>query len=186
MSGLRSNCVSSSECSDIIAQNSTNCRRIEHKAPLYSHFLESISGLISIRSFGWTRQYGEINQGLLDQAQKPAYLLNAIQRWLTLVLDLVVAALTVILVVFAVTLRDKISPALLGVALVNVMRVGLNMKGLVVEWSTLETSLGAVTRIRDFSQNTPVETSPEETQMPEKSWPAQGKLEIRNLNVEYE
>ncbi|KAI9149384.1 ABC transporter C family member [Paramyrothecium foliicola] len=159
---------------------------IEHKAPLYSHFLETINGLITVRAFGWSHEYRDINNKRLDQAQKPAYLLNAIQRWLTLVLDLVVAVLTVMLVVFAVTLRGKISPSLLGVALVNMMRVGYNMKGIVVEWSTLETSLGAVTRIRDFSQNTPTELNSKEDEVPDNLWPSRGELEIRNLSVEYE
>jgi ATP-binding cassette subfamily C (CFTR/MRP) protein 1 len=159
---------------------------IEHKAPLYSHFLESISGLETIRAYGWTKEYKDINNARLDQAQKPAYLLNSIQRWLTLVLDLIVAVLTIILVTFAVTLKDRISPALLGVALVNMMRVGYNMKGIVVEWSTLETSLGAVSRIRNFSENTPTELNPGDEVTPEESWPAKGGMELRNLSVQYE
>jgi ATP-binding cassette subfamily C (CFTR/MRP) protein 1 len=159
---------------------------IEHKAPLYSHFLESISGLVTIRAFAWTREYRELNQGLLDRAQKPAYLLNAIQRWLTLVLDLVVAAMTVTLVICAVTLRDKVSPALMGIALANMMRIGISMKSIVVEWSTLETSLGAVTRIRNFAQDTPSEAAPEEHFVPDESWPSQGSLELRNMSVQYD
>ncbi|KAH7303548.1 P-loop containing nucleoside triphosphate hydrolase protein [Stachybotrys elegans] len=159
---------------------------IEHKAPLYSHFFESITGIVTIRSFGWTPQYSELNQKLLDKAQRPSYLLNAVQRWLALVLDLVVATLTVMLVAFAVTLRSQISPALLGVALVNMMRVGDNMKGIVVEWSTLETSLGAVTRIRDFARDTPSEVHPDENHGPEPSWPAAGKLEMKHVNVQYD
>ncbi|UKZ70396.1 uncharacterized protein TrAtP1_011377 [Trichoderma atroviride] len=71
---------------------------IEHKAPLYSHFLESINGLATIRAFGWILPYSTKSLSLLDSAQKPSYLLNCIQRWLTLVLDLVVAILTILLV----------------------------------------------------------------------------------------
>ncbi|UKZ46329.1 hypothetical protein TrVGV298_000530 [Trichoderma virens] len=109
---------------------------IEHKAPLYSHFLESINGLATIRAFGWTHPYSDKNLSLLDNAQKPSYLLNCIQRWLTLVLDLVVAVLTVLLVVFAVVLRGKLNPSLLGVALVNMMNLGLNLKGIILACST--------------------------------------------------
>jgi ATP-binding cassette, subfamily C (CFTR/MRP), member 1 len=97
-----------------------------------------------------------------------------------------VATLTVMLVTFAVTVRNQISPALLGIALVNMMRVGDNMKGIVVEWSTLETSLGAVTRIRDFARDTPSEVHPNENHMPEPSWPVAGKLQMKNVHVKYE
>ncbi|KAF7558681.1 hypothetical protein G7046_g5481 [Stylonectria norvegica] len=159
---------------------------IEHKAPLYSHFLESIHGLATIRAFGWIQPYTEKNLLLLDGAQKPWYLLNCIQRWLTLVLDLVVALLTVLLVVLAVTLRGKISPSLLGVALVNMMELGNNMKGIILYWSILETSLGAITRIRTFSQTTPTELIFGEDKRPGEAWPAKGTLEVKNLAVRYD
>ncbi|RKL04169.1 ABC transporter C family member 10 [Fusarium oxysporum] len=140
---------------------------IEHKAPLFSHFLETIDGLATIRAFGWIQPYTDKALSRIDDAQKPAYLLNCIQRWLTLVLDMVVAFLTIILVVFAVTLREKIDPSLLGIALVNMMRLGTNMKGIILNWSILETSLGAIARIREL-------------------WPRQGSLEVKNLDVQYE
>lgn len=160
--------------------------RIEQKAPLFSHFLESIHGLTTIRAFGWVQPYADKNLTRLDDAQKPAYLLNCIQRWLTLVLDMVVAFLTIILVVFAVTLRDKVNPSLLGVALVNMMRLGGNMKGIILYWSILETSLGAITRIRTFSEKTPTELEPRENSQPTDGWPSRGALEVNNLSVQYE
>ncbi|RSL69474.1 hypothetical protein CEP54_002250 [Fusarium duplospermum] len=159
---------------------------IEHKAPLFSHFLESINGLATIRAFGWIQPYTDKVLLRLDDAQKPSYLLNCIQRWLTLVLDMVVAFLTVILVVFAVTLREKINPSLLGIALVNMMRLGANMKGIILYWSILETSLGAITRIRAFSSDAPNEQKPGEDKQPGEDWPSTGKLEVKDLDVQYE
>ncbi|KAH6893257.1 P-loop containing nucleoside triphosphate hydrolase protein [Thelonectria olida] len=159
---------------------------IEHKAPLFSHFLESIHGLATIRAFGWIQPYTDKSLTRLDDAQKPAYLLNCIQRWLTLVLDLVVALLTIILVVFAVTLRGKVNPSLLGVALVNMMRLGANMKGIILEWSVLETSLGAITRIRAFSEDTPSELQPGQDSQPQEEWPKTGALKVTNMSVQYD
>ncbi|KAL6360528.1 hypothetical protein LRP88_06234 [Fusarium phalaenopsidis] len=159
---------------------------IEHKAPLFSHFLESINGLATIRAFGWIQPYTDKVLLRLDDAQKPSYLLNCIQRWLTLVLDMVVAFLTVILVVFAVTLREKINPSLLGIALVNMMRLGANMKGIILYWSILETSLGAITRIRAFSSDAPNEQKPGEDKQPGADWPGTGKLEVKDLDVQYD
>lgn len=99
---------------------------------------------------------------------------------------MVVAFLTIILVVFAVTLRDKVNPSLLGVALVNMMRLGGNMKGIILYWSILETSLGAITRIRTFSEKTPTELEPRENSHPTNGWPSRGTLEVNNLSVQYE
>ncbi|KAF4466489.1 multidrug resistance-associated [Fusarium albosuccineum] len=159
---------------------------IEHKAPLFSHFLESIHGLATIRAFGWIQPYTDKVLLKLDDAQKPSYLLNCIQRWLTLVLDMVVAFLTVILVTFAVTLREKINASLLGVALVNMMRLGSNMKGIILYWSILETSLGAITRIRAFSSDAPNEQKPREDKQPSEEWPSSGALEVKDLDVQYD
>ncbi|KAF0639068.1 hypothetical protein FPSE5266_00902 [Fusarium pseudograminearum] len=159
---------------------------IEHKAPLFSHFLETISGLATIRAFGWTQPYTDKVLTRIDDAQKPSYLLNCIQRWLTLVLDMVVAFLTIILVIFAVTLREKINPSLLGIALVNMMRLGTNMKGIVLNWSILETSLGAIARIRMFCSSAPNEEKPGENKNPEEAWPRYGGLEVKNVDVQYD
>ncbi|RFN49501.1 canalicular multispecific organic anion transporter 2 [Fusarium flagelliforme] len=159
---------------------------IEHKAPLFSHFLETINGLATIRAFGWTQPYTDKVLTRIDDAQKPSYLLNCIQRWLTLVLDMVVAFLTIILVIFAVTLREKINPSLLGIALVNMMRLGTNMKGIVLNWSILETSLGAIARIRMFCSSAPSEEKVGEDKNPGESWPIKGGLEVKNVDVQYE
>ena len=94
---------------------------LEAKSPLYSNFIESLSGLVTIRAFGWTEDLRARNMKLLDTSQKPFYLLYCIQRWLNLLLDLVVAGLTVVLMVLVVKLRGKIDPGFVGLALLNVM-----------------------------------------------------------------
>lgn len=94
---------------------------IEAKSPLYSHFLESLSGLITIRAFGWEAQFQNKNAALLDNSQRPYYLLYCVQRWLTLVLDLIVGAEAVLVVGLAVGLRHSTTPGLLGVSLNNIL-----------------------------------------------------------------
>jgi ATP-binding cassette subfamily C (CFTR/MRP) protein 1 len=94
---------------------------IESRSPVYSHFLETLEGLPTIRAFGWEEDFSEGNRERLDQSQKPYYLLFCIQRWLQLVLDLMVAALAVLVIALALTLRHLTSPGLLGVSLNNVL-----------------------------------------------------------------
>jgi ABC-type multidrug transport system fused ATPase/permease subunit len=75
---------------------------LEAKSPLYSHFLESLSGLVTIRTFGWGENFQIQNHAFLDISQKPYYLLFCIQRWLALILDLLVMVLAVILMILVV------------------------------------------------------------------------------------
>src|ERR1700712_1748572 len=89
---------------------------LEAKSPLYTHFIESLSGLVTIRAFGWSDEFIEQNLVLLDNSQKPYYLLFCIQRWLALVLDLTVSVLAMVLMVLIVEFRDSISPGYVGLA----------------------------------------------------------------------
>jgi ATP-binding cassette subfamily C (CFTR/MRP) protein 1 len=127
---------------------------IEARSPIYSHFLETLEGVVTIRAFGWEGDAKEAHLELLDVAQSPYYLLSCIQRWLKLVLDLVVAALAVIVVALAVSSRATTSAGLLGVALTNVLGFSQSLTRLVTEWTTLETSLGAISRVRSFASDT--------------------------------
>lgn len=91
---------------------------LEAKAPLCTHFLESLAGIVTIRAFGWSSAYRNKNNVYLDQSQVPFYLLFAIQNWLNLVLQLMVAGLITVIVGLAVGLRSKVDPGYLGLALV--------------------------------------------------------------------
>ncbi len=156
---------------------------LEAKSPLYSDFIASFAGLTAIRAYGWTKDAEAENLRRLNESQKPYYLLYCIQRWLTLNLNLIVAALATLLVGIAVGLRDKINPGLLGVALTSVMGIGMTLSMLIQSWTQLETSLGAITRINQFERDTPHEKDGPD--MPPDSWPAQGAIEIKGLYAKY-
>jgi ATP-binding cassette subfamily C (CFTR/MRP) protein 1 len=96
---------------------------LEAKAPLCTHFLESLTGIITIRSFGWLSAYRERNEEFLRRSQLPFYMLLAIQNWLSLVLQLVVAGLITCIVGLAVGLRSKVDTGYLGLALVAAVRI---------------------------------------------------------------
>jgi len=153
---------------------------------MFTQFIESLAGLITIRSFGWTRTYTSKTTHLVDQSQKPYYLLLCVQRWLVLVLDLVVAGLALVLVGMAVALRSRISAGFLGLALVNMMGLSHSLTNMVQHWTNLEISLGAVARIKDFADNTPVEKRPGETpDHLDSNWPSKGALRFEGVSARY-
>lgn len=102
-----------------------------------------------------------------------------------MVLDLVIAGLTVVLVGMAVALRSKLDAGFLGLALVGMMSLSHSLTNLVQHYTTLETTLGAITRIKDFSENTPVEMSPGEENSPDPSWPNQGAFKFESVFASY-
>lgn len=158
---------------------------LEQKAPLYTHFQETLSGLPSIRAFAWVDQFYSKNSDLLDQSQKPVYLLKCIQCWLAVVLDLVVAALATILMAIIVSLRHKINPSLVGLGLLNVMSFNTSLSNLIIMWTMTETSIGAIARVRDFVTRTKSEAKPLESDEPPQEWPTSGAVDIRNFTASY-
>ncbi|KAI0805101.1 P-loop containing nucleoside triphosphate hydrolase protein [Xylaria sp. FL0064] len=156
------------------------------RAPLFAHFLECFDGRVTLRSFGWTEAAESRNMEYLDASQRPHYLLFCLQRWLGLVLDLIAAGLATLLVAVAVALRDKIDPASLGVGLVSVIDFGQVLTQLVTNWSNLDTSLGAVSRIKGYVTETPVEERSDYSRLEiPVSWPSRGEIVLRNVSCSY-
>ena len=153
--------------------------------------LESLDGLAHIRAFNWTAAFRAKSPALLDTAQRPYYLLLCIQRWLTLVLGLMVAAFATVLTATALAARGRVNAGFLGIALVNMMDFSESLAQLVTYWTTLETSLGAIARIRSFSAHTPREEADADAGdaaplPPPSTWPATGALAFSGWSVKYD
>ncbi|KAF5623502.1 multidrug resistance-associated 1 [Fusarium tjaetaba] len=158
---------------------------LEEKAPLYTQFLETLSGLATIRAFGWRDAVIQANHSLVDRSQRPFYLLMIVQRWLVLVLDLTTAALALLLVGLAVRLRGQVDVGLTGVSLVQLISLSETVNLLIQFWTSIETSIGAVARIKQFAEETGEENLPGETHQPPAQWPDKGAIEINNLTASY-
>ncbi|UKZ47330.1 hypothetical protein TrVGV298_001548 [Trichoderma virens] len=159
---------------------------LEEKAPVYTQFMETLSGISTIRAFGWQKQAILKNHQLVDQSQKPFYLLIMVQRWLVLVLDLTTTALALLIVGFSVKLRGSVSVGLTGVSLVQLISMSETLNMLIQFWTSIETSIGAVARIKQFSEETPDESLPGEDQEVPANWPDKGHVVIQGLEASYD
>lgn len=154
---------------------------LEAKSPLYTQFSETLEGLATIRAFGWQSFVEEKAKALLDLSQRPFYLLFAVQRWLTLVLDLVVTAIATVLFVLVVQLKDQLSAGYVGVALLNVVLFSQSIKLLISFWTQLETHIGSVARIKKFTTDAIAEDQVAENHIPPPDWPSESKNEINDI-----
>ncbi|KAJ5370421.1 uncharacterized protein N7496_006513 [Penicillium cataractarum] len=159
---------------------------LEAKAPLYSHFTDCLQGLVTLRAFGWQHGMEMKNIELLDYSQRPFYFMFAIQRWLTLSLDLVVAGIAVLLIVLVVVLRGtSLGAGSVGVALLNVIQFSQSIKLLVTFWTNLETHIGSILRVKDFTQNVESEDQPGENGDIPPSWPSNGAVTFHSVSAAY-
>jgi ABC-type multidrug transport system fused ATPase/permease subunit len=160
---------------------------LEALAPLISHCQETVSGCSTIRAFGWQRHTIDKNFELLDNSQKASYLMFCIQRWLNVVLDLLTAAIAVVVVALAMGLRGTSSAGSIGVALINVLSFSENIKVLITAWTTMETSLGAIARVKNFEASTVSEDCPEQLAIqPPASWPDAGEVTVSEMSIAYD
>jgi len=150
-----------------------------------TQFMETLDGLVTIRAFNWSRSSIKHNFEIVDRSQKPNYLMWAIKRWLALVLDLVITGIAVLTVGIVVGLRDSSSPGFTGVSLTQIISFTSNIKLLIMFWTQLESSLGAVARIRQFEMEVVAEDQEIETHDPPFDWPSRGAVEISNLSAKY-
>ncbi|PSK53849.1 ATP-dependent bile acid permease [Elsinoe australis] len=158
---------------------------LEAQAPLLSHFHETLAGVTTIRAFHWQRHWHQRCLHLVDRSQRPYYLLLCIQRWLNLVLDLVTAGVATVVVTLAITMRHTASSGSVGVSLLNILSFNTQMSNLIVAWTALETSLGAVARCKNFGLTTSSEHLAEETIEPPANWPPNGQLRLAAITAAY-
>ncbi|RKK91484.1 hypothetical protein BFJ71_g10850 [Fusarium oxysporum] len=160
--------------------------QLESQSAVYSSFLESIEGVVSIRSFGWVKQAENSNMACLDKSQKPAYILLCLQLWLNIILDLVIAAMAVILITLAVFLESSTTAGQIGMSLNIVLVANSTLLALVISWTNLEISLGAISRLKTLEADVEGEEQPSLGTIVPDTWPSRGAVEVRELTVFYD
>ncbi|KAE9363954.1 putative ABC multidrug transporter [Stipitochalara longipes BDJ] len=157
---------------------------LETKSPLYTHFLDTVKGITTLRAFGFLPNDILKNARLIDSSQRPAYLLLMIQEWLNLVLDLVVMVLAVLLTTLAVRLHSN--SAFAGASLFTLLSFGENLSGIVVYFTKLETSIGAIARLKMFNEKVKPEDRDDEDVVPPEKWPERGVVELKGVSAKYD
>ncbi|KAK1504420.1 uncharacterized protein CCOS01_16872 [Colletotrichum costaricense] len=158
---------------------------LEAKSPLFTHFSEVLVGLPTIRAFAWSPAMLRENHALLDASQRPYYLFFCVQRWLNVVLDLFIAGMAVVLVAFALYFTNATTMGAIGLAMVNIINFNQTLSDFIEMWTMLETSLGAIARLKYFVRYTPREDRDGETDEMPPAWPGGGKIEIENVTAAY-
>ncbi|KAI1357355.1 P-loop containing nucleoside triphosphate hydrolase protein [Xylaria arbuscula] len=157
---------------------------LESKSPLYTHFIDTVKGIVTLRAFGYVTDDVQKNARLINTSQRPAYLLVMIQQWLNLVLDLIVAIIAAILTALAVNLHSN--SGLTSASLVTLMSFGDSLSGIVIFFTRVETSIGAISRLRKFSESVQPEDRTDEDLVLPEHWPQKGVIEMKGVSATYQ
>lgn len=157
---------------------------LEAKAPLNTLFSESAAGLQHIRGFGWEENCIREAYELLDASQQPFYYLFGIQRWLSLVMDMTSLATAMITISVAVCVSYATTGSGVGLSMLGLVNLSGDCSSLVMRWTDLETSLGALARLREFVNNTPLEEDGGESEL-KGVWPHSGHVVLKDVVAKY-
>lgn len=173
---------------DFYLQTSRQLRimELESASALYTHFAETSSGIRHVRTFRWQRQFQGHLERVLNRSQRPYYLLFCCQRWLHTVLDSTAAVAAVILVVLALSLPKSTTSSAVGLAMLNVIGLNDTTSFVIRAWTDLEGFLGAVSRIKGFSEDTPSEQDKESGLDMESGGPDKGQVQFDCVSASYE
>jgi ATP-binding cassette subfamily C (CFTR/MRP) protein 1 len=99
-------------------------------------------------------------------------------------MQLIVAGLAVVLVALSTQLKSN--AGLTGASLVTLLNFGQTIAYLIVFYTALETSIGAVSRLRTFSLLVRPEDQPGEDVEPPEDWPHAGRIDIKDVSASYD
>ncbi|KAI0015929.1 P-loop containing nucleoside triphosphate hydrolase protein [Xylariomycetidae sp. FL0641] len=94
---------------------------------------------------------------------------------------MLVTAIAVVLITIIVTWKEKFAAGNVSVSLVMVMSFSSVLARLIKTWTTMESSIGAVARVKQFASDTESEEKTGWTTEVSQDWPMQGSVEFRGL-----
>lgn len=102
-----------------------------------------------------------------------------------MIMDCIIAIFAVILIAFTVLYRNTTTGADLGVALNLLIVANTTLLRLVQSWTSLETSLGSISRLKSIQDCVPSENGVGGTLDPDLQWPSSGNLQVNGISVAY-
>ncbi|KAK7752799.1 hypothetical protein SLS62_005141 [Diatrype stigma] len=73
-----------------------------------------------------------------------------------------------------------------GASFVTLMAFGENLSGIVIYYTRLETSIGAISRLKDFNETVKPEDRDDEDILPPEQWPQSGVVELKGISASYD
>ena len=155
------------------------------RSPLQSKVNETLDGITTIAAFKRQGDFAGSVAYLIDDTDKPVYLRNAAEIWLTLRMELLSA-----LVVLTIAMLGKTSKVMntsqFGPALAYASALTYIMNLLVKATATIESEMSSVERLQGYSEKLPKDPSPHlSTDPAEGSWPSRGEIIFKDVEAAY-
>ena len=156
------------------------------RSPIYAHFSETLTGVVSIRAFRSTTRFQNDNERYLDANQLAQYTEQAVSTWLNFRLQLIGVAMVTIVAFLAVVEHHfgTVNPGLVGLAISYALSITNLLQGLVSSFTESEKEMIAVERLLEYIQE-PCESNVYGPSDVPANWPYRGSIIFKNVSLRY-
>ncbi|CAL8085482.1 unnamed protein product [Calicophoron daubneyi] len=171
---------------NVYVANSRQLKRIESvsRSPIFSHFSETLLGVDSIRAYGLTEKYKQLNADKLDTNNSAVYAGLLAQRWLAVLLESVGNMVIISVALFAVSSRDRLTAGFSGLVISYALNLNQSLNWFVRMTADLESNIVCVERIDEYSKVTQEAPWEVDEYKPPPNWP-EGEIEFANYGTRY-
>ncbi|XP_063790449.1 multidrug resistance-associated protein 1-like [Pseudophryne corroboree] len=155
------------------------------KSPVYTHFNETLQGVNVIRAFREQDRFIQENNLRLNTNQRFYFSSFVANRWLSVRCDFLSNFIVFTVAIVGVLFRESISPGLVGLAVVNSLRLTGVLKEAVHTATDMETNSVAVERVKEYCDVEPEAPWTSEHVSELAKWPNAGRIEFQNYGLRY-
>lgn len=168
-------------------RSSRDLKRLEsvQRSPLYQHFGETLSGIVTIRAYGDARRFIRDNQTRVDTHNRPFIYLWAANRWLALRVDFTGALVAFFAGTFVILNMGTIDAGSAGLSLTYAVMFTENVLWLVRLYSMNEQNMNSVERVKEYIEVEQEARAIIQEARPDSDWPSQGAIQFMNYSTRY-
>lgn len=168
-------------------KSSRSLKRLEsiRRSPIYALFSSTMSGLMTIRSFNVQDDLTNTFIAKSNAHSLVYFILDCSGRWFGLRLDLLTCSLTFLTAILSISLRNKMDPSSVALALSYCITLTGLFQWAVRQSAETENFMTSAERINEYSQ-LPSESGfyQGKSEVP-INWPIEGKIEFRDYKLKY-
>ncbi|CAN7943627.1 unnamed protein product [Ixodes pacificus] len=167
-------------------RTSRQLQRLESvsRSPLYNCVSETVPGVQTIRAYGVQTPFEGLSDALLERWVASSFYLMCADRWLTLRLNLLGTAITLVTAILLVHGRETTGPAAAGLTLLYALKVTDALNSLVRFTAELENALISIERLHEYT-SVPIEAPWRVTPAPSPDWPSRGAVRFAGFSTRY-
>lgn len=147
------------------------------RSPLFSHLLESVNGVETIRAFGQQGKFSEVNDKITNRFIRVHYTMLSCNRWLSMRLQTISAVIlysSSLFILATLGTSHELSSGLVGFVLVNALSISNALSMIIRGWADIETRSVSLERVIEYCGLKPEAADIVKEYRPPTKWPAKG------------